>query len=108
MIFIVVRFPVRTEYADQWLTLVEDFTAATRAEPGNLFFDWFRDADDANRYLLVEGFRDADAGAAHVGSAHFQAAMAALPNWLAAVPDIVNVEVPGEGWSQMSEIQLPT
>jgi quinol monooxygenase YgiN len=108
MIFIVAKFPVRPEYADQWLTLVEDFTAATRAEPGNLFFDWFRDTDDASRYLLVEGFRDGDAGAAHVGSAHFAAAMAALPDWLAAVPDIVNVDVPGEGWSQMSEIALPS
>jgi len=32
--------------------------------------------------------------------------MAQLPKWLPAVPEIVNVEVPGEGWSHMSEMQI--
>jgi hypothetical protein len=31
--------------------------------------------------------------------------MQALPNYLAGVPEIVNVEVPG-GWAQMAEVQL--
>jgi len=36
MIFIVVRHRVRDELADDFLRLVGDFTAATRAEPGTI------------------------------------------------------------------------
>ncbi len=46
MIFITVKWPVKPEHADQWLDLVKDFTEATRAEPGNLWFDWSRSVDD--------------------------------------------------------------
>ena len=42
MIFICAKWQVKPEKADQWLDLVNDFTEATRAEPGNLFFDWSR------------------------------------------------------------------
>ena len=42
MILIVVKVPVRPAYADQWPTVVEEFTAAARAEPGNVCFDWYR------------------------------------------------------------------
>ena len=78
MIFIAVRFPVRPELADQWLDLVADFTRATRAEPGNLFFDWSRSVDDPNVYTLLEGFADDEAGAVHVASDHFAAGLAAM------------------------------
>jgi quinol monooxygenase YgiN len=104
VIFIVVRFPVLPERSDEWLSLVADFTAATRAEPGNLFFDWSRSADDPNEFVLLEAFRDSDAGAAHVGSPHFQAAMELLPDAIAATPRIINVEVPGDRWSMMGEL----
>jgi quinol monooxygenase YgiN len=86
--------------------LVEEFTAATRAEPGNIFFDWFRSVDDPNLYLLVEAFQDGAAGQAHLSSAHFQAAISRLRKWLSDVPEIVNIEVPGEGWSRISELQI--
>jgi quinol monooxygenase YgiN len=105
MIFIVVRWRIKPDLADRWLDIVADYTRATRAEPGNLFFDWSRDVDDPTRYTLVEAFADGDAGAAHVGSAHFRAAMDTLPDVVAAKPDIINVEIPGaSGWSEMGEI----
>jgi quinol monooxygenase YgiN len=105
MILIVVKMPVLPEYADDWPSLMEPFTVATRAEPGNVCFDWYRSIEDPNVYTLVEAFADGAAGEVHVGSAHFQAAMAHLPQLLAEVPEIVNVEVAG-GWSRMAEIQL--
>jgi quinol monooxygenase YgiN len=105
MIFIVVKFPVLAQHSEGWLSLVADFTEATRAEPGNLFFEWSRSVEDPNEFVLIEAFRDAAAGAAHVSSEHFRHAMDALPAAIAATPRIVNVEVPGEGWSQMAELQ---
>jgi quinol monooxygenase YgiN len=104
MIFIVVRWTVRPERSDEWLSLVADFTKATRSEPGNLFFDWSRSVDDPNQFVLVEAFRDDEAGAAHVGSEHFRTAMAWMPEVVASSPQIINVKVPGEGWSTMAEI----
>ena len=52
--------------------MVAEFTAATRNEPGNLFFDWSRSVEDPSEYVLVEGFRDGDAGKEHVTSEHFK------------------------------------
>jgi quinol monooxygenase YgiN len=104
VIFIVVKFTVRPEVADTWLDIVADFTAATRSEPGNVFFDWSRSVDDPNVYVLAEGFQD-DAAEAHVTSAHFQAAMAELPKAIATTPQIINVTIPQDGWSEMAELK---
>jgi len=104
VILIVVKNPIRPERADEFPELVAEFTAATRAEPGNVCFDWYRSVDDPNEYVLVEAFADAAAGEAHVSSDHFQAARTVLPTLLAGVPEIVNVEVP-DGWSRMAEVE---
>lgn len=58
-------------------------TEATRAEEGCLWIDWLRSGNDPAEYVLVEAFRDGDAGAAHVGSAHLKGAQRTLPStWL--------------------------
>ena len=106
MIFIVVKHPVRPEYSDDWPSLVEEFSAGTRGEPGNIFFDWYRSRDDPNLWLLVEAFIDGEAGKSHVESAHFKAAIASLPRWLADVPEIIHTELAGEGWARMSEVKI--
>jgi quinol monooxygenase YgiN len=106
MIFIAVRFRVRPEFSAGWLALVDDFTQATRAEPGNLWFDWSRSVDDPNEFILLEAFRDGEAGVAHVSSAHFKQAMQTMRPPLAETPRIVNTEVPGEEWSLMGELEV--
>ena len=78
------------------------------AEPGNICFDWFRSVEDPNVYLLVEMFRDRAAGDAHVNSDHFKAAMGQMGHAYAGMPEVVHVEVPGEGWSAMAEVQRAT
>jgi quinol monooxygenase YgiN len=103
VIVVIVKQPVRAKYADEFPTLVEEFTTSTRAEPGNISFDWYRSADDPNLWILIEIFRDRESGDAHVASPHFKAAMEQMPRLLSAAPEIINVEVPGDSWSQMSE-----
>jgi quinol monooxygenase YgiN len=107
VIFIVVRFKVLPEYRDSWLDLVSGFTEATRSEPGNLWFDWSRSVEDPDEFVLVEAFRDGDAGAEHVRSEHFAQAMRDMPPALAETPRIVNVEVEGTQWSLMGELEVP-
>lgn len=106
MIFITAKFRVLPEHADHWADVTREFTEATRDEPGNLWFDWSRSLDDPSEYVLVEAFRDGDAGAAHVQSAHFQQAISALPAYLAETPRIVSQEVEQDDWSELGEMRV--
>jgi quinol monooxygenase YgiN len=108
MIFITAKFRILPQYADSWPQIAREFTLATRGEPGCLWFDWSRSVDDPAEYVLVEAFRDGDAGAAHVQSAHFKAAQEWLPRHLAETPRIVNFTVPQDGWSELGEMAVPT
>ncbi|CUR54390.1 Antibiotic biosynthesis monooxygenase [metagenome] len=106
MIFITAKFQVLPEYAEQWPAISADFTAATNAEPGCLWFEWSRSLSDPHEYVLVEAFRDDAAGGAHVQSEHFKAATTTLPAYLASTPKIVNVTVEGEQWSELGEMSV--
>ena len=105
MIFIAARFRVLAEHADAWPEITRSFTEATRAEAGNLWFDWSRSLDDAKEYVLVEAFQD-DAAEAHVTSDHFKAAQAELPTYLQETPRIVNFQVDGTDWSELGEMRV--
>lgn len=107
VIFITVKLTVRPEYVDEFLEHMSDFTQATQQEPGNLWFEWSRSVDNPDQFVLLEAFRDADAGAAHVRSEHFRKATIDMPPMLVRTPDIVNVEVPGTSWSKLTEMAVP-
>ncbi|MEU7746088.1 putative quinol monooxygenase [Nonomuraea sp. NPDC049158] len=107
MIFITAKFRVLPEHADRFTEIVGDFTQATRDEPGCLWFDWSRSVADPTEYVLVEAFRDDEAGAAHVQSEHFQQARRTLPPYLAETPRIVNATVPQDDWSLLGEMAVP-
>jgi quinol monooxygenase YgiN len=104
MIFITAKFPVRPEHADAWPEISRDFTEKTNSEEGCLFFEWARSLADPNTYVLIEAFRDDEAGGQHVQSEHFKRAKAELPAYLARTPDIVNVKV--DGWSKLGELAV--
>ena len=106
MIFITAKFKIKPEDADDWPDIAREFTAATRSEPGCLWFDWSRSLDDASEYVLVEAFRDGEAGGAHVNSDHFKAAQRDLPPHLVETPRIVNFEVEGTDWSRLGELAV--
>ena len=106
MIFITAKFQVLPEHADAWPEIADDFTAWTRAEDCCLWFDWSRSLDDPQEYVLVEAFRDDEAGGAHVRSAHFRKAQETLPPYLASTPRIVNFSVPQDDWSELGEMAV--
>jgi len=107
MIFITAKFRILPEHADAWPEISAEFTRAVRAEPGCLWFDWSRSLADPAEYVLVEAFRDGEAGAAHVQSEHFRAAQRALPRYLAETPRVINVTVPQDDWSPLGEMAVP-
>ncbi|MGB3695954.1 MAG: putative quinol monooxygenase [Gordonia sp. (in: high G+C Gram-positive bacteria)] len=105
MYFIVVKFQVEPASAEQFPEVVAEFTAATRAEEGNLWFDWSRSVDDPNEYVLVEAFTDEGAGP-HVSSEHFAKGLAAMRPHLTATPKIISRQVDGDAWDAMGELQI--
>ncbi len=105
MYFIVVKFPVKPEFADSWMERVTPFTEATRNEPGNLFFEWSRSVEDPNEFVLVEAFTDDGAGP-HVNGDHFKTFVAETPEALTATPKIVSRQVDGSGWESMGEMRI--
>ena len=62
---------------------------------------------DPAEYVLVEAFRDDEAGAAHVQSDHFKQAQQTLPPYLAETPRIVNATIPQDDWSLLGEMAVP-
>ncbi|MEJ5920153.1 MULTISPECIES: putative quinol monooxygenase [unclassified Corynebacterium] len=106
MIFIVVKFNVKPEYADSWMEHVAEFTTATRAESGNKWFDWSRSVENPQEYVLVEAFDD-DAAGAHVNSDHFQKAMETMRPLLVETPRIVSQSLEGKAdWDRMGELEV--
>ncbi len=106
MIFITAKFQVKPEHAEDWPEISREFTEACRAEDGCLWFDWSRSLDDPHEYVLVEAFRDGDAGAAHVNSDHFKAAQQKLPGYLVATPKIVSQSVDQDDWNELGEMKV--
>ena len=105
MILINVKFPVKPEFADEWPEIARAFTEATRAEPGNIFFEWSKSLEAEDEYVLVEAFQD-DAGEAHVTSDHFAKGLEAMKPALAETPRSISRTVEGAGWDEMGELQV--
>jgi quinol monooxygenase YgiN len=106
VIFIAAKFKVLPEHAEAWSEITREFTEATRAEPGCLWFDWSRSIEDSQEYVLVEAFRDDEAAAAHVQSEHFATARQTLPLHLVQTPRIVNFTIPQDDWSELGELAV--
>ncbi len=106
MIFITAKFRVKPEDAEAWPEISRAFTEACRAEPGCMWFDWSHSLDDPTEYVLIEAFRDGDAGAAHVQSEHFKTAQRELPPHLLETPRIISQTVDQDGWSELGELAV--
>jgi quinol monooxygenase YgiN len=107
MIFITAKFQIKPGDAEQWPEIAAAFTKATRNEPGCMWFDWSRSVADPNEYVLLEAFRDQDAGVAHVTSAHFKEAQRTLPPHLVRTPRIINATIAQDDWSLLGELAVP-
>ena len=105
MILINVKFPVKPEFADRWPEISRPFTEATRAEPGNKWFEWSRSVEDPTTYVLIEAFTD-EGAEPHVNSEHCRTMQQEFPQDLAATPQIVSQQVDVEDWGPMGEVTV--
>lgn len=105
MISIIVKFHVTADSADSFPDITREFTEATRAEPGNKWFQWSRNVEDPQEYVLIEAFDD-DAAEAHVSSDHFAKGLEAMRPHLVETPKILSRQVEGDDWDLMGELQI--
>lgn len=83
MFIVCVYLHVRKEERDTFLALTLENARNTVQEPGNLRFDVIEQADDPNRFMLYEVYRDEDGFLAHKQTPHYAAWAEKAPALLA-------------------------
>ena len=73
MIVLNVTYKCKPDMRDEFLEMIykEGIDAASRAEEGNIKYDYYMPVDNSDDLLLVEKWRDAEALAAHGKQEHF-------------------------------------
>jgi autoinducer 2-degrading protein len=74
---------VQPEHREAFLAATLENACAAILEPGNLRFDVLQQADDPNRFLLYEVYRDEAAVEAHKQTTHYAAWRDAVAPWMA-------------------------
>lgn len=69
---VIAHYHVKPGLGDQVGALLAELTAATRGEPKNLAYDFYRSPRDPDRYVILEQYTDASGLDEHRASAHFQ------------------------------------
>lgn len=72
MLVVHVHVHVKPEHIEAFRQASLENAQASQQEPGVAQFDVLQQADDPTRFVLVEGYRTADAPAAHKATAHYQ------------------------------------
>ncbi|HEX9040397.1 MAG TPA: putative quinol monooxygenase [Trebonia sp.] len=105
MILINIKFQIRPDKVDQWLALADSYARDVNSEDGCLFFQFARSLTDDNEFICIEGFRDADAGGAHVKQPYVKKFFDTAPDLVATQPQIIYIDTPHDGFGPMGEIQ---
>jgi len=105
MILINITMQIRPEKTDEWLALADSYATDVNSEEGCLFFQFSRSLTDVNAYVCIEGFTDADAGAAHVKNSYVMRFFETMPDLVATQPQIIYIDTPHDGFGPMGEIQ---
>ena len=74
---------VTPEYIEEFIAASRENAANTILEPGNLRFDVLQQADDPQRFILYEVYRDEDASKAHKQTAHYARWRERVEPWMA-------------------------
>src|SRR5574340_659772 len=83
MFVVSIHVHVRPEYREAFLEATLDNARHTVQEPGNLRFDVNQQADDPNRFMLYEVYRDESGMKAHKATTHYAHWRDAVENWMA-------------------------
>lgn len=83
MYVVCVHIHVKPEHRDAFLEASKENARRTVQEPGNLRFDVLQQADDTDRFMLYEVYKDEAGMNAHKETAHYAAWRTAVETWMA-------------------------
>ena len=83
MFVVCVHVHVKPEHREAFVNASLENARNTLEEPGNLRFDVLQQADDPNRFLLYEVYRDEAAMKAHKETPHYARWAEAVAPWMA-------------------------
>ena len=83
MFVVCVHVQVKPEHIEEFIAASRENAASTILEPGNLRFDVLQQADDPQRFVLYEVYRDEEASKAHKQTAHYARWREAVETWMA-------------------------
>jgi quinol monooxygenase YgiN len=89
---IVAFVTVKPGAEDAFIAAARTCVAASRAEPGVLHYDLWRETEGDRRFVFNELYVDDAAVQAHMASDHFKALGLAARDLAAARPDIITTE----------------
>ena len=83
MFVVFVHVDVKPEHIAEFMAASCENAASTILEPGNLRFDVLQQADNPQRFVLYEVYRDEQASKAHKGTAHYARWRDLVETWMA-------------------------
>ena len=83
MIVVCVHVHVKPEHRESFIEASLENAAKTIHEPGNLRFDVLQQADDPDRFVLYEVYRDEAGADAHKQTAHYAKWRDTVAGWMA-------------------------
>ena len=83
MLAVCVYIHVRPEHCEAFVRASLENARSTIEEPGNLRFDVLQQADDPNRFVLYEVYRDEAGAKAHKATPHYARWAEAVAPWMA-------------------------
>jgi autoinducer 2-degrading protein len=83
MLVACVHILVKPEHIAEFIAASRENAANTILEPGALRFDVLQQADDPQRFILYEAYRDEEASKAHKQTAHYARWRETVEPWMA-------------------------
>src|SRR5271165_2781643 len=83
MFVVCVHVLVKSEHIDEFIAASCENAVNTILEPGNLRFDVLQQAEDPQRFVLYEVYRDEEASKAHKQTAHYAHWRDTVETWMA-------------------------
>ena len=83
MHLVCVHVHVKPEFREAFIDATLENGRGAIQEPGNLRFDVLQQADDPNRFVLYEVYRDAEAANAHKQTPHYARWRDTVGEWMA-------------------------
>ena len=83
MLVVCVYVHVKPEHREEFIAASLENARNAIREPGNLRFDVLQQADDPNRFILYEVYRDRAGADAHKATAHYARWRDAVAPWMA-------------------------